>query len=115
MYKHIQTQISLMKKIVSKLLILLTIFLSLPSEIALAAFTDLGEAHKNYEAITYLQENGIINGYDDGSFKPDNTVNRAEFLKIIIDGSKIKLSISPPTPFKDVDNTAWYAKYLKKA
>ncbi|OGJ42491.1 hypothetical protein A3B60_01215 [Candidatus Peregrinibacteria bacterium RIFCSPLOWO2_01_FULL_39_12] len=104
-----------MKKLISKLLILPIIFLSIMTATAEAAFTDLGEAHKNYEAITYLQENGILNGYDDGSFKPDNTINRAEFLKIILDGSKIKLSISPPTPFKDADNTAWYAKYLKKA
>src|SRR3990167_1175709 len=98
-----------MKKLISKLLILPIIFLSIMTATAEAAFTDLGEAHKNYEAITYLQENGILNGYDDGSFKPDNTINRVEFLKIILDGSKIKLSISPPTPFKDADNTAWYA------
>ena len=35
------------------------------------------------EAVKKLSGIGIINGYDDGTFKPQNTANRAEAAKII--------------------------------
>jgi hypothetical protein len=34
-------------------------------------------------AIAYLAGIGVINGYADGSFKPDNAITRAEFVKIL--------------------------------
>ncbi len=100
------------------LLCLLSLFISTSFNIQAtfaAGFSDINEATKNYEAILYLQENSIINGYPDGTFKPYKAVNRAEFLKIIIEGSDIATDITTPTPFKDVDNTGWYAPYVKKA
>lgn len=33
-----------------------------------------------------MKEKGIVKGYDDGTYKPSNAINRAEFTKIIIDG-----------------------------
>lgn len=103
-----------MKKLVTKLLIISAILGNLGTT-AFASFSDLVETHKNYAAIIYLQEHGIINGYPDGSFKPNNSVNRAEFLKIILNGGRIPLDINQPTPFPDVNHSAWYAPYLKKA
>ena len=85
------------------------------SEAAFAAFQDVPESYKNATAIAYLQEKGIINGYPDGTFRPDNLVNRAEFLKIIIEGSGIKTDISTKTSFSDINNKAWYAPYVRKA
>ncbi len=102
------------KKNLTKTLALGIIFL-LNFQTVLAAFSDLSENHKNYPAITYLQKEGILNGYPDGTFRPDNSVNRAEFLKIILAGSKIPLDVSKNTPFADINNEAWYAPYVKKA
>ncbi|PIZ75321.1 hypothetical protein COY05_04270 [Candidatus Peregrinibacteria bacterium CG_4_10_14_0_2_um_filter_38_24] len=82
---------------------------------AFADFSDVSESYQNFEAITYLQEKDIINGYSDGTFKPDKLVNRAEFLKIIIEGSGIKTNANAETPFSDTDDTAWYAPYVEKA
>jgi len=47
-------------------------------------FTDVPSTDPNYTAIKYLKDNGIVGGYPDGSYKPDNTINRAEFTKIVI-------------------------------
>ena len=47
-------------------------------------FSDISRSHKNYEAIKYLKNKSIINGYSDGSFKPTKTVNRAEALKMLM-------------------------------
>ena len=47
------------------------------------AFTDVPSTNPYYTAIKYLKDNGIVSGYPDGSFKPNNTINRAEFTKIV--------------------------------
>ena len=46
-------------------------------------FTDVAANSPYNAALAYLKEQGIISGYADGSFKPNNTINRAEFTKII--------------------------------
>ena len=46
-------------------------------------FTDVSPDHINSEAIAFLYYQGIIKGYVDGNFQPDNTVNRAEFMVIV--------------------------------
>ncbi|MBA4336873.1 hypothetical protein C0416_03845 [bacterium] len=48
------------------------------------AFTDVDATNKYYTAVKYLKDEGIIGGYEDGSYKPENTINRAEFTKIIM-------------------------------
>ena len=78
-------------------------------------FSDLSTNHQNHDAILYLQSKGILEGYADGTFQPSRDVNRAEFLKIIIEGSNIDTNVAANTPFNDVDHQAWYAPYIKKA
>lgn len=48
------------------------------------AFSDVPSSHSHADAIVYMQENGIVQGYADGTFKPENQINRAEFTKIVI-------------------------------
>ena len=47
-----------------------------------AAFTDSADI-KSTEAVNMLSALGVIDGYSDGSFKPDSTVTRAEMAKMI--------------------------------
>ena len=47
-----------------------------------AAFTDQADI-KASEAVDTLVALGVVNGYDDGSFKPNGTVTRAEMAKMI--------------------------------
>lgn len=46
-------------------------------------FSDVPETSPNYDAIEYLRQNNVIRGYQDGTFKPDSRINRAEFLQLI--------------------------------
>lgn len=95
---------------------MVAIILNLAGSTAYASgFSDVSATTPNSAAILYLQDHGIIKGYDDGTFKPEKAVNRAELLKIIIEGSKINLDVSAVTPFKDIDYAQWYAPYIKKA
>lgn len=80
-------------------------------------FTDVSPNHKNYKSIAYLKDNNILNGYSDGSFKPDQEVNRVEALKMILTGIGINLStsIQDKDLFKDVAKNEWFAKYVYTA
>ena len=51
-------------------------------------FSDVLSTNWAYEYINYLSDNGIINGYQDDTFRPSNNVSRAEFIKLITSASK---------------------------
>jgi plastocyanin len=106
-------------KILSKLLVVLTmVSLFASSALAATGFSDVPVTHVNYKAIMALKEDGIIGGYPDGSFRPDQVVNRVEALKIILGAAKIVVSNESGLGLgglTDVDSTQWYANYLKKA
>ena len=48
-----------------------------------AAFTDSADIKVDTEVVDTLVSLGVVNGYDDGSFKPNGTVTRAEMAKMI--------------------------------
>lgn len=52
-------------------------------------FSDLSDSHINSEAVIALYYLGIVNGFDDGTFKPDNKINRAEFAKILVEATDL--------------------------
>ncbi len=79
-------------------------------------FSDVPRSHPHYTAVTYLSQAGVLNGYGDGTFGPDNSINRAEVLKVILAGSGIEIDEDQDaTGFGDVPQDAWFAKYVKKA
>lgn len=107
-----------MKNKIRKLLVInLALFILIP-QTAFAQqniFSDLLQANPYFEAISYLYEIGVINGYPDGTFSPDKTVARVEFLKLALISSNIETDVYSPTNFSDVDESAWYAPYVRKA
>ena len=48
------------------------------------AFSDMSDSHWAYGYVGCAAELGIINGYPDGTFHPENTVLYEEFLKMLI-------------------------------
>ncbi|MDA1061091.1 MAG: S-layer homology domain-containing protein [bacterium] len=64
------------------------------------------------QAISYLKDHKIISGYEDGTFRPDNPLNRAELLKILVEAKgESPKSSTYKNCFPDV-KTDWYAKYV---
>lgn len=83
-----------------------------------SGFSDVTTEHKNYDAILSMSEKKIVNGYDDGTFKPDNSVTRAELCVIIArTAGYIKNSGNyiNELPFSDVKNGYWAEDYIKFA
>lgn len=70
-------------------------------------------------AVEELTALGVIAGYEDGTFKPENTITRAELAKIIVIGSgnegaaNLMQSVKPT--FKDVKANVWYTGYINAA
>jgi peptide/nickel transport system substrate-binding protein len=58
---------------------------------------------------------GFIAGYPDGSFKPDNPVTRAEFLKILTSVLGMVPIYGAESPFNDVSFEDWYFGYVMAA
>lgn len=74
-------------------------------------FDDVALDHSNYEAIDILHDKGIVKGYDSGKFKPDNKINRAEFLTIISNAVDADFGGKKLADcFKDVQDQ-WFAVY----
>lgn len=46
-------------------------------------FTDVSRDHKDWDAINYVVDTGLMGGYPDGSFQPDNNVQWGELCKIL--------------------------------
>lgn len=97
--------------LVKSLLMMLAIVLCLAVAVS-AKLTDM-EGHWSEEYVNFGIESGYINGYTDGTFKPDNSVNRAEFAKMI--NSALGLSKTAEVEFYDVDQTEWYYAEVAKA
>lgn len=65
--------------------------------------------------VDQLIERNIIGGYSDGTFKPDKTITRAEFAKMVCLAQGWEL-INPATQsFKDVPKTNWAYSYIETA
>ncbi|NIA02368.1 MAG: peptidoglycan DD-metalloendopeptidase family protein, partial [Nitrospirae bacterium] len=76
--------------------------------------TDKSQWYGGYLYTAYNK--GVVNGYSDGTFKPMNTVNKAEFYKILF--SEMGVDVNPDVaknPYNDVLKTEWYAPYIAYA
>ena len=105
-----------MKRFLSFALIL-SVFMSacMPAK---AEYSDVFADSDYYASCTRLADLGIIAGYEDGTFRPDNTITRAEFTKIIVcmmDKEDDARGSTGLTGFFDVDSASWYTNYIRYA
>lgn len=80
-----------------------------------AGFSDLSANSPFFDAVDYVRSQGIVNGYADGTYKPDSRINRAEFVKIIIGAIFAEDQISgcaPNKTFPDVSQSDWFYPYI---
>lgn len=94
------------------LILLMIMLMSVFSQVLAAQVNDIG-GHWGRENIQYLLDKGIIKGYGDGTFKPNASITRAEFITIInkaIDNNKVG-NVS----FSDVKSGHWHYDEVRKA
>lgn len=74
---------------------------------AAADFPDLASNHWAYSAVQRLVDEGTIGGLPDGTFAPDASVSRAEFVKMIGKTDKVTTD-----RYTDVNPGDWYYDYV---
>ncbi|MEK3911262.1 ice-binding family protein [Paenibacillus sp. FSL H7-0331] len=105
------------KKLFSSFLLVSMLVFSLTSAIGSAAvpspvqLTDIVDSYAQKE-INNLVDNGIISGYEDGSFQPRKTITRAELSKIIVLSSGLKENPEQAAAFTDVGKDSWYRGFV---
>lgn len=78
-----------------------------------APFPDMENSWYLYrDAVSVLKDRGVIGGYPDGTFKPKQTVNRAEFLKLVFAAKESEGGTAQEPCFTDVPADAWFAPYV---
>ena len=77
-------------------------------------FSDLNNVVWAQEAVISLEKAGIIKGYGDGTFKPKNSITRAEFATMLV----LAFNVYDPdakSKFTDVPLGKWYNSYVASA
>jgi hypothetical protein len=70
--------------------------------LATTAFPDVSPTNPYYTAITELAGKGVVSGFDNGNFGPDQAVKRQQFAKMIVLAGDYPVSESDVCPFTDV-------------
>ena len=104
-----------MKKFYS-ILLTVTLFISILTVTASASFTDNDSIGALYStAVETISATGIIAGFEDGSFRPNETLTREQGAKIvayIVLGESVKTLASSKTSFEDVFSDRWSSPYI---
>jgi S-layer homology domain len=103
-----------MKSTLKQQLLTLAVLTSLAGAplVAMAAtFTDV-QGSWAASAITQLSQEGIIGGYPDGQFRPDNNITRAEFSTVLKKALNLQTS-SNASMFTDVPSSNWAAPAIE--
>lgn len=79
-----------------------------------SGFTDVKEGEWYYEAVMYLADLDIIEGYPDGAFQPETTITRAEFTTMTMRYAELKPS-QAAAGFPDVSGDHWAWGYIAAA
>ncbi len=101
------------KKVISAVIALA---LSASTLVSAASFTDVAKTAPYAEAIDVLSSLGIVNGYEDGTFKPEGEITRAEAATMIVGALNMTadaVAAAGTTQFADVnEKAAWASGYI---
>lgn len=108
-----------LKRLITALLAFVMILTCVGIPAFAADFSDITD-QKVAEAVDKLVGFNIITGYEDGTFRPDNQITRAEFAAIVTryKGIADNLASDAVTGFSDLDadsSRAWARPYVKAA
>ncbi len=103
-----------LSKILLSTLLMLVLVMTFVAVEAKAKFPDLSPMHWCYEKIMDFYERGYVDGDDTGTFRPDDTITRAEYVKIVNNFFGYSKS-NKASGLSDVDNDEWFAPYVNEA
>lgn len=87
----------------------------LSNTVMAAEYYDVPQHSGYYNAVSYLSEQGILTGYGDGYFLPENTITRAEAATVIARGAGLEEMLIYEARFIDVDYEHWAFANITRA
>jgi hypothetical protein len=105
-----------MKKISLVILCLL-----LSSQSVFASFPDVPPNEEYSRAVDWMERNGIVEGYYNGTFLPNSPVSRAEFIKMLYLTMEKEVPEVPLVDLSEIFNdgsysgNSWFKKYISQA
>lgn len=103
-----------MKKVLSLVLVLAMILGSF-SMVFASQYSDVKDTAEYAEAVSVLSGLGVVGGFPDGTFKPEEGVTRAQMATMIVNALGLPVSGSANTKFSDVPREHWASGYIKLA
>ena len=82
---------------------------------SLKSFTDIPEDFWARKPIEYLATLGIMGGYSDQTFRPNQPLSRAELAVLLVKAKDFKIKKPKSRSFKDVSPNVWIAPYIDLA
>jgi hypothetical protein len=80
---------------------------------ATPTFNDVPADNWAYGYIETASAHGVISGYNDGSFRPSNSITRAQVAKMVVNASGWVFDGSARSTYSDVDETDWAYNYIQ--
>ena len=80
-------------------------------------FSDVEQDNPYFAPVHWAVTNGIVGGYGDETFRGENLITRAEFIKMMLESYKTAdlLPIPDSDPFPDISTDDWFAPYIAYA
>ena len=103
-----------MEKIINLVVFVLLVGLFAPITGQASGFKDVSTGYTFYDEVLYLSSEEIISGFTDGTFRPNDTVTRAQVAIMI--GKALDLNGEPRnTNFTDINSTVTGSGYIASA
>ncbi|WP_399629245.1 S-layer homology domain-containing protein [Sporosarcina sp. SG10008] len=82
-------------------------------EVQNPGFKDVSKTSPYYGYIAALVEAGVISGFEDNTFRPGDSLSRAQMAKIIVLGFEFEEMKSGKLPFSDINDKQWHIDYVR--
>lgn len=105
-------------KNLSKVLAVVLSFMLVFTTVGAASYTDVAADAKYGEAVSVLSSLSILKGYEDGTFKPDGDITRAEFAAVVcrlLGLEETANGAKGQQVFNDVPGDHWASGYVALA
>ena len=86
-----------------------------PNKVYAQKFNDVTKNHWAFDYIAEMNDRGVLAGYPNGYFYPENNVTRAEFAKIMCLAGGVQIEDVSYSEFDDVNAGDWFLPYVEAA
>jgi hypothetical protein len=89
--------------------------IKVPEGKARQVFKDVKQGFWAAKYVEIAQREGLIKGYPDKTFRPNNKINKVEGIAVMVRFDQLKLASVDAKPYWDVPTNHWAAKYIQAA